>query len=338
MKRTASDSTLASKSRGWRTALGMRNASQIAMLISLFFAAMYPLTLSSGSVRVLSVYAIYFMWISLAESWNLVGGYAGLLNLGFSAFFALGGVVGAIALFDGFSFIVSLFLAGFTGAALGVALVPTFRLKNFYFAMATLVVPLIVKPMVEFFGNRADFAVPQTLILTPVGLYYSGLAIAGITIYGVYFLMRSRVGFALRALGDDELASSSLGINVLLYKSIALVASGFVASVAGAYYLQIIGTINTTLFQNLSFSLFPIFMVIIGGIGTFEGPIVGAVVFSLVNYYVTSQFPGSTIDTFVLSLMIIGVAVLLPRGLVSSVHELRRRTRTSISGEKAPSQ
>jgi len=320
---------LADRSRVRRFAVGMRNPSQITLLISLFFATVYPLTLSTEGSRVLSVYAVYFMWISLAESWNLVGGYAGLLNLGISAFFALGGVVGALALFDGFPFIISLLLAGFAGAILGVALIPTFRLKSFYFAIATLVVPLIVKPMVEFLGNRADFTVPQTVILTPIGLYYSGLVLAGITIFGAYFLMQSRVGFALRALGDDELASSSLGINVLLYKSIAVLTSGFIASAAGAYYLQIIGTINTTLFQNLNFSLFPIFMVIIGGIGTFEGPVLGAVVFSLINYYVTSQFPGSTVDTFILSLMIIGVAVLLPRGLVSSLHELRKR-RTPI--------
>src|SRR3989442_1920759 len=141
--------------------------------------------------------------------------------------------------------------------------------------------------------------------------------------------MQSRVGFALRAFGKEELASSSLGINVVIYKCIAVRASGFIASAAGAYYHKIIGTINTTLFQNLSFSLFPIFMVIIGGIGTFEGPVLGAVVFSLINYYVTSQFPGSTVDTFILSLMIIGVAVLLPRGLVFSRHQLRT-TRTLI--------
>src|SRR5438093_13089857 len=133
-----------------------------------------------------------------------------------------------------------------------------------------------------------------------MGLYSSGLALAGITIFGAYVLMQSRVGFALRALGDDELASSSLGINVLLYKSIAVLTSGFIASAAGAYYLQIIGTINTTLFQNLNFSLFPIFMVIIGGIGTFEGPVLEAVVFSLINYYVQIQLRASTVYPFIL--------------------------------------
>src|SRR5207245_5665815 len=152
---------MADRSRVWRYALGMKNASQITLLISLFFAAAYSLTLSTEGSRVLSLYAIYFMWISLAESWNLVGGYAGLLNLGISAFFALGGVVGALALFDGFPFIISLLLAGFAGAILGVALIPTFARRSLYFAIDTLVVPLLVKPMVEFLVNRADFIVSQ---------------------------------------------------------------------------------------------------------------------------------------------------------------------------------
>src|SRR2546427_7289821 len=124
----------------------MRNPSQITLLISLFFATVYPLTLSTEGSRVLSVYAVYFMWISLAESWNLVGGYAGLLNLGISAFFALGGGVGALALFDGVPVIISLLLAGVAGAILGGPLVPTFKLKRFYFPIATRVLPAPVKP------------------------------------------------------------------------------------------------------------------------------------------------------------------------------------------------
>jgi branched-chain amino acid transport system permease protein len=153
----------------------------------------------------------------------------------------------------------------------------------------------------------------------------------GLAIFGVFFLMRSRLGLALRALGDDEIAASSTGVNLLLYKSIALMVSGFMASAMGAYYIQIVGTVNTTLFENLSFSLFPIFMVIIGGIRTFEGPIVGSIVFSLINYYVTGQFPGSTIDSLILSVTIIAVAVLLPRGLVPSLVSLRRHCRFRIT-------
>lgn len=301
--------------------------SLLVILAGLLVAGVYPITLPSRSLNSLNLYTIYFVWIILAESWNLAGGYAGLLNLGLVAFFALGGVVASLALATGLPFIVAVVLAGIAGSLAGLALTPTFRLKSFYFAMATLVIPLIVKPIVEFSTNRTDFGVPESAISGSVALYYLGFAMAGLTIFGVYFLVRSRVGIALRAIGDDEIGSGSIGINVLYYKMIALVISGFVASTAGAYYLQIIGTVNTTLFLDLNFSLFPIFMVIIGGLATFEGPIVGAIIFSLITYWLTSDFPGSTLDTLVLSLMIIVVAVFVPRGILPSMRRLLSRRR-----------
>jgi branched-chain amino acid transport system permease protein len=299
----------------------------LIILGGLIVAGLYPLTLPSRNLNSLNLYAIYFVWITLAESWNLVGGYAGLLNLGLVGFFALGGVVGSLGLTAGLPYTVSALLAGLAGSLAGLALTPTFRLKSFYFAMATLVVPLIIKPIVEFATNRTIFPVPGNAISGPVSFYYFGFAMAALTIFGVYFLVRSRVGIALRAIGDDEIGSETIGINVLYYKMIALVISGFVASTAGAYYLQILGTVNTTLFLDLNFSLFPIFMVIIGGIATFEGPVLGAIIFSIINYWLTGAFPGSTLDTLVLSLMIIIVAVLLPRGVLPSLRVLLGRFR-----------
>jgi len=296
--------------------------SPLIVLAGLAIAGLYPFTVQQRDFNSLDVYAIYFVWITLAESWNLVGGYAGLLNLGLVAFFALGAIVGQLALSAGLPLFASIASAGFAGSLAGLALTPTFRLRSFYFAMATLVVPLIFKPLVEFSTNRTIFAVPENAISAPVLLYYTGFTIAALTIFGVYFLVRSRVGVALRAISDDETGSASIGINVLFYKTVALVASGFVASAVGAYYLEILGNVDTTLFLNLNFSLFPIFMVIIGGLATFEGPIFGAMIFSLIDYWLTGALPGSTLDTFVLSLLIIIVAVFLPKGVLPSLRPL----------------
>ena len=290
-------------------------------------AALYPLTTPQSSFNTLDIYTIYFVWIALAESWNLVGGYAGLLNLGLVAFFALGSVVGNIGFHSGEPAFVSIPLAGIAGGLASLALTPTFRLKAYYFAMATLVIPLIFKPLVEYLTHTTIYVLPITATSSPINLYYTGLSMAGLTIFGVYFLVRSRVGMALRAVSDDETGSASIGINVLLYKTIALALSGFVAAAAGAYYFQVLGNVDSTIFLNLNFSLFPIFMVIIGGLATFEGPIFGAIVFSVVDYWLTSALPGSTVDTFFLSLMIIVVAILLPKGILPSIDSRRRGSR-----------
>ena len=133
-------------------------------------------------------------------------------------------------------------------------------------------------------------------------------------------------------MGDDESAAASLGVNILLYKTVALVFSGFIAGIAGAYYLQFIGSASTTLFENLNYSLFPIFMVIIGGAGTFEGPIIGAVIFGIIDYYSPTLFSNSTADTLVFSIVIMAVAVLLPKGIFPSFKKYANRKFPSKGG------
>lgn len=304
---------------------GRRAGSPLVVLAGLILAGLYPLFTPHAQFNTLDVYAIYFVWITLAESWNLVGGYAGLLNLGLVAFFALGSVVGQLGFKSGFPSVASIPIAGFAGLIAALMLTPTFRLRTYYFAMATLVIPLIFKPLVEYLTNTTIYVLPLSSVASPVDLYYTGLALASLTIFGVFLLVRSKVGLALRAVSDDEVGSASVGINVLYYKTIALAASGFIAAAAGAYYLQVLGDVDTTLFLNLNFSLFPIFMVIIGGLGTFEGPIFGAIVFSVVDYWLTSALPGSTLDTFFLSLLIIVVAVFLPKGVLPSISGIIRK-------------
>jgi branched-chain amino acid transport system permease protein len=289
--------------------------SPLVVLLGLMLTGLFPVATHS-SQAFLATLLVYFMWVTLSESWNLVGGYAGLLNLGLVAFFSLGAIVGSLSFSLGISMIPTMLIGGIVGAVFALVLIPTFRLRSDYFAIATLVVPVIIKPLVEYFTGKESFSVPESQIVGNTELYYVGLSMTAVTIFGIYLLMKSRVGIALRSMGDDETAASSLGVNIILYKTIALVLSGFIASVTGVFYLQILGTVNATIFQNLTFSLFPIFMVVIGGMGTFEGPIIGALIFGIVDYYSPTLFANSNADTLVFSIVIMAVAVLLPRGMV----------------------
>ena len=297
--------------------------SPVIVLVGILFAAAYPSALS-GNFNSLLVYIPYFTWIILAESWNVAGGYAGLLNLGLVGSFALGAFITALAMSSGFSLFPSMIFGGVAGIILAVVLIPTFRLRSDYFAIATLVVPFMLKPIIEAVFPTTSFTTPRSEALTPIELYYFGLVLAAISIFAVYVLMRSRAGMALRAIGENEIASSSLGVNILLYKTVAIVLSGFFAAVAGGFFFQYIA-IDSNLFLNLNYSLFPIFMVIIGGIGTFEGPIVGALLFSLISYALNNDFPGTTYDVLIFSLVIMIVAVLLPKGIVPFARKLVRR-------------
>lgn len=312
--------------------------SPIAILLGIIIAGIVPGLNGGKADLILGEFVVYFMWITLAEGWNMVGGYAGLLNLGFVAFFGVGGIVCSLAFFAGLSIVAGMLIAGVAGALMALALIPTFRLRSEYFAIGTLVIPVIVKPLVEYFTNSESFAVPVSHVLNRVQFYYLGLGMSAVAIFGTFFLMRTRIGIALRAMGDDEVAASSLGVNVLLYKTVALVVSGFIAAVAGAYYLQFIGSVSTTIFQDLTYSLFPIFMVIIGGSGTFEGPLIGALIFSVIDYYSPTIFANSTADTLVFSIIIMAVAVLLPRGIIPTLRRRlhRRKAESQVKPPAAP--
>jgi branched-chain amino acid transport system permease protein len=297
-----------------------RNSSPLIALLLLIVAATFPVALGGSSNQEgLLQYVIYLMWITLAESWNLIGGYANLINLGMGAFFGIGIVLTSTLMFAGFSFPVAMILSGFAGAGLALVLTPTFRLRADYFAIGSLVIPLVLKPLVEYFGGKTSFDLPTGTFLNPTEFYLLGIVMAGGSIFGIFYLMRSRIGIALRSIGDDEAAAASIGINVLQYKMVALILSGFIASVAGSYYLGILGASNTSIFDDLTYSLFPAFMVVIGGIGTFEGPIVGALLFSAVSYGTVAYFQGSSFEVLVFSVMIMVVAVLLPRGIIPTL-------------------
>jgi branched-chain amino acid transport system permease protein len=312
------------------------NVSAWITLVGLLLAGVAPLLTGTGNESILSQYVIYLVWITLAESWNLIGGYAGLINLGIGAFFSMGCVVASVLVNAGMSFVPAMLLSGFVGAILALALTPTFRLRSDYFAIGSLVIPFLLKPLVEFVSRKSSFDVPTGFVLNPAFLYYVGLGMCGLTIFGILLLMRSRIGMGLRAIGDDEFASSALGVNVLVFKMITLVISGFIASVAGAYYLGIIGAVNTTIFDNLSFSLFPAFMVIIGGIGTFEGPVVGAILFSVVSYGAVVYFQGTSFEVLVFSIMIMVVAVVLPKGIIPTLRKyLSKRKRQNLPEQKS---
>ena len=288
-------------------------------------ALLFVLPLLPGGNSWVFQYSIYFVWMMLAQSWNLVGGYAGLINLGLVGFFAVGAVITSIVLYLGLPLVVALVGAGLGGMVLALLMTPTFRLRSDYFAIGTLVIPSILKPIVTFFAGKSSFDLPIYFALASSDLYYIGLVGTTATIFGIYLLMRSRTGMALRAIGDDELVSASLGVNVLFSKMTALIVSGLIASVAGAYYILILSVVNSTVFANLTFSLFPIFMVIIGGIGTFEGPIVGTLIFTVASYGTSVYFQGSGVDLLLFALLVMVVAVTMPKGIIPSLARLLRR-------------
>jgi len=244
----------------------------------------------------------FFTLLALAQMWNLLAGYAGLVSIGQQAFIGIGGyALYMLADKGGVHTFGAVALAGLVAAAISI---PTaalaFKLRGGYFAIGTWVIA-------EVFGllilNATDFGVDLgggvgVTIYSAAqlerefrahGTYWWALGLGAGSVVLVYAILRSRIGLALTAIRDDETAARSLGVNVLRTKVLVWVVAAFGCGLAGAVvYLNLVRIEPTAAF-NVNWSAYMIFIVVIGGIGTIEGPIVGTIVFfvlqqELANY------------------------------------------------------
>lgn len=273
----------------------------------------------------------------LAQFWNLLAGYGGLVSVGQQAFVGLGGyaLFGAAILW-GLDPLFSLLLAGV--AALIVA-VPTaffvFRLQGAYFAIGTWVVAEVVRLSVaqwKAVGGGSGTSLPRDVTGDMIGLelvqglfgvraaaardiltYWLAVVLAVVTIGGIYWLLRSRQGLALAAIRDNVEAAKSLGVNAARMKWTVFLTAAFGTGVAGALiYLQKGRISPDAAFSVNDWTAYVIFIVVIGGIGTIEGPIIGVLVF----FALQSLFAGYG-TWYLMALGGLGIVIMLfaPRGL-----------------------
>jgi len=302
-----------------------------ALVIAL---ALLPAFASRGLIQ--DVFFILTM-LTLAQFWNLLAGYGNLLSIGQQAFVGVGAYsMFALVILYGWDPLAALALAG-VGALL-VAL-PfgffSFRLQGAYFAIGTWVLAEVLRLSVAQFktlGGGTGTSLPRAATRNLWGAdwvkelfdvksaaardiltYWLALALAVATIAGIYYLLRSKRGLALAAVRDNFDAASAVGVNARLMQWKIFLLAAFGTGLAGALiYLQKARISPDAAFSVTDWTAYIIFIVVIGGIGSIEGPIIGVLVFFLLQSLLADY--GSW---YLLSLGIIGVLMMLfaPRGL-----------------------
>jgi branched-chain amino acid transport system permease protein len=279
------------------------------------------------------------MFVALAASWNLVGGFAGYASFGHVGFFGVGGYTTAVLMAHrGWSFWASLPAAALVAAVPAVVFgLPLLRLRGHYFAVATLGVAEGFREVVinlgDVTGGGAGITVPSTAgaptrWLGNDGFYLLMLALAAGTVAVNLAVSRSRWGFALRAIRQDEDAAASAGVDTTVVKTATFAVSAAIAgAVGGAYAFQQVTIFPDRLF-DVEITVLVIVMVVLGGAGTVLGPVVGAVAVTLASEWLRQGSPQA--HTFVLGGLIIAAVVLFPQGLVAVAGDAVRTRRLSL--------
>jgi branched-chain amino acid transport system permease protein len=232
-------------------------------------------------------------YLALAEAWNLLAGYAGLVSVGQQAYVGLGCYAFLTATaFLGLHPLLALPLAGFVAAVIAVpAAFLAFRLRGAYFAIGTWVLAEVLRllfTLVKPFGAGTGMSLPISIVheiaesraTRELVVYYLSLALGVGTVAMVFLWLRSRQGLALTAIRDSASAAGSVGINQQRTKLAVYIIAAFIAGlVGGLVILEKLRVTPTSGFSVGDWSANVIFIVIIGGIGSIEGPIVGTLVF-----------------------------------------------------------
>ncbi|HXW69147.1 MAG TPA: branched-chain amino acid ABC transporter permease [Dissulfurispiraceae bacterium] len=297
--------------------------------IALAFLAIVPLL--GLSSYMMHIFILVIMWSVIGMSWNLLGGYCGQVSFGHAAFFGMGAYTAGILYYK-------LGVSAWWGLPLSIAAVGLFslvfgfivlRLRGPYFTLATLAIGEVLRVTAENLqgltqGNLGIMIEERTWI-TKIWYYYVILLMAACTFFLIKKVIGSKLGYYFVAIREDQDAAESLGINTTFYKTVALCLSGVLTGLAGAFYINYMGYIDPqVVFPLYDISIVTVMVVMVGGVATFWGPFVGAVIMVLFSELIRSiPSLGEAHQTF-FGVLLIFIIIFLPNGIVGDIKKLKR--------------
>jgi branched-chain amino acid transport system permease protein len=324
----------AARSRRWRT------LKFVAGLIVGFAFLAAPAIVLSGSSYWLYVASLTLVYMLGAAGLNLIVGYAGQISLAQAAFMGLGGYsVAILTVSHGWPVLPALAVGATVGFALGLLIgIPALRVTTHYLAMITLgveVIYLVVATSAEGLTNGA-LGIPGIprpsvggLVLRSDGSYHLFVAAVVMLVFGfLLFVLNSTWGRAFKAVRENEMRASMLGVNVRRYKLLAFAIGCAVAAIAGGLLASLIGFVDPDTFpMSLSFQM--LLMVVVGGQGRFEGPLLGAVLITVLPELLRGT---ANLYLIIFAALTLVVVVFQPKGLVALWDLAYRR----VCGRPAP--
>ena len=325
-----------------RRQVGWPRARPIEITIVVLLAAALPFVLSSSFW--LGTLTLALIWMVLNMSWNLTLGYSGIWNFGMLAIYAIGGyAAGLVSTYLSLPWILAFVIAGLAAmlVSMGLAL-PSLRLRGIYvslltFGFAEVVRLLIITDKTGITGGPFGLSDFTGYGITATGidksrlLYWIALGAVLLTSAVVFLVIRSPLGTGLVSLRDNPALAAARGISPRRQQLVSFAVSGFLAGIAGALYAFTYGVISPSV-MGLGPMTLLVTMLVVGGLGTQTGPIVGTLILTLVS---TRLEPYPEMRLILLSVVLLLIVLLVPRGLVPIVGGWRARV-TSWMNEGQP--
>lgn len=311
----------------------------VAVFAIFVVLAAFPLTTPSNYL--LGFLLILFMYAALASAWNIPGGYAGYLSFGHAAFFGLGAYTTALLLFylewsPFYTAALGGLVAGLFALLVGF---PTLRLRGPYFSLVTLILALAVHiiilnaPLTK--GAQGMFLPfpPVSIFANHVIFYEAMLVLMALSVLTLRWIEESKLGVGLAAIREDEQAAQTLGVNTTQLKLQALVLSAFLTGMIGGVYAYYRSYLHPSFVFDTLISINIVLMALFGGRLSWAGPLLGAVLLSVVNELLTI-YVEAFVARIVFGLLLMVVILFLPNGLMSYIRPAGARLFSRRAGPR----
>jgi len=276
---------------------------------------------------------VILQYVVIATAWNILGGYAGYVNFGTPAFFAMGAYTAVVLIQSMRAPLPVLLLAGGLVAALlglGIGYL-TLRLRGTFFSIATLALSVVLQTMImnwQYVGGSRGMSVIRPSG-PPFGSYVTFLftvmvGLAVIAVLAARFIEGSWIGRGLAALRDNEEAAECMGVPTLRLKLFATTISGFLLGVAGAPFPYYVTFVEPNSAFALDYAVNALAMPMIGGTTSWIGPVIGAVLLGSAQQLATVTI-SSEMNLFIVGVVLVAFVVLAPEGILGLVRRLRGR-------------
>ena len=279
-----------------------------------------------GGNYAISMVTLMGVYITIGLMWNLLAGYSGLVSLGLQMYIGVGAFT--LAVFTtkfGMPLILGLLMGGIVSTIISVGLsYLLLRMKGMYFAIATWMFAEAMRLLIvqfEFFGRgQGLFLQSATRELTDAHKYYLSVVMLLIVVVVVVLLLRSKLGLGLFSIRDNDVAAQTSGVPLFKSKLAVMMLTGFVTGICGGVYFIWFGWVQpNSAFSLPTWTVAAVFIVVIGGIGTITGPIVGGVIYVFLSQYLASLTQIGPLSMVILGAIAVTVILVAPKGIVGSL-------------------